>query len=65
MTKLLVSVKNLQECELALQSGVDLIDLKAPQYGALGGLALNDIHNISAFINKRATTSATIGDIAP
>ena len=65
MTKLLVSVKNLQECELALHAGVDLIDLKAPQYGALGGLALNDIHNISAFINKRATTSATIGDIAP
>jgi uncharacterized protein (UPF0264 family) len=65
MSKLLVSVKNLRECELALHAGVDLIDLKAPQYGALGGLALEDIRSISALVAERATTSATIGDIAP
>ena len=36
MTQLLVSVKNVEETFIALDAGVDIIDLKDPANGALG-----------------------------
>lgn len=65
MTKLLVSVKNQSESLIALNAGVDLIDLKSPQHGALGALALDEIASIVQSIQGRATISATIGDVSP
>ena len=61
MTALLASVANLEEARLAAQAGVDLIDLKNPQQGVLGALALDEITRIvQALPNHRI--SATIGD---
>ena len=40
MTQLLVSVKNVEETLIALNAGVDIIDLKDPANGALGALHL-------------------------
>ncbi len=40
MTQLLVSVKNVEEALIALNAGVDIVDLKDPQTGALGALDL-------------------------
>ena len=65
MTQLLVSVQNVQESLLALSYGVDLIDLKAPQHGALGNLIIEQIATIVEEIDARAITSATLGDIPP
>jgi len=36
MTRLLVSVRSLDEARLAAEAGVDLIDLKEPRHGSLG-----------------------------
>ena len=38
MTQLLISVKNVKETLIALDAGVDIIDLKDPDNGALGAL---------------------------
>ena len=40
MTKLLVSVRDVEEARIALESGVDLIDLKEPNRGALGAVTM-------------------------
>jgi dihydroneopterin aldolase len=61
-TKLLVSVKNLHEASLALQAGVDFIDLKDPEVGALGSLDDEISKEIIRSVNKRAVISATIGE---
>ena len=36
MTRLLVSVRNVEEAQIAIAEGVDLIDVKEPSRGALG-----------------------------
>ena len=59
----LVSVKNLLESSIALQQGISLIDLKAPDKGALGNLELSLIKSICMAIQGRAEVSATLGDI--
>ncbi|MCE9605594.1 MAG: (5-formylfuran-3-yl)methyl phosphate synthase [Planctomycetia bacterium] len=38
MTRLLVSVRDVEEARIALEAGVDLIDLKEPTRGALGAV---------------------------
>jgi uncharacterized protein (UPF0264 family) len=63
VTGLLVSVTNLQEAELALDSGVDILDMKNPAEGALGRLPLTDIAEIVAATRKSCVTSATVGDL--
>lgn len=64
MTKLLASVANLEEALVALEAGVDIIDLKNPAVGALGALPLAVINEIVAVIDGRCPTTATIGDLA-
>jgi dihydroneopterin aldolase len=61
-TKLLVSVKNVHEASLALQAGVDFIDLKDPEVGALGSLDDEISKEIIRSVNKIAVISATIGE---
>lgn len=63
MTKLLVSVTTVQEALLALDAGVDIIDLKNPAQGALGALPLATITDIVHAIGGRKIISATIGDL--
>lgn len=68
MAQLLISVTSVDEAQIALQSGADIIDLKDPEQGALGALPLEVVAEIVAFINaksvsERKITSATIGDL--
>ena len=63
MTQLLVSVTSIAEAQIALENGVDIIDLKDPAKGALGALPLNQIEAIVNFIDERKLLSATIGDL--
>lgn len=62
MTQLLISVKNLEETQLALSAGVDIIDLKDPSVGALGALSLQETAQIVALIDGLAIVSATAGE---
>ena len=68
--RLLVSVRNLAEAQLAAQAGVDFIDLKDPADGALGALPVALIRAIVQNLRHAggAATgtllSATTGDVA-
>ncbi|MBA3477352.1 MAG: hypothetical protein H0T52_02965, partial [Lautropia sp.] len=67
LISLLASVRNLEEALQAAAAGADLIDLKEPSAGSLGGLALPDIVSIAGAIRGRwpqRPVSATIGDFA-
>ena len=63
MTQLLISVTSVAEAQVALENGVDIIDLKEPAAGALGALPLNQIEAIIDFVNGQKLVSATIGDV--
>jgi uncharacterized protein (UPF0264 family) len=63
MSGMLASVANLEEALLVQAIGVDIIDLKQPQQGALGALAVTDVQKIVATLAKQTVISATIGDL--
>jgi uncharacterized protein (UPF0264 family) len=63
MSKLLASVKNVEEALIALRLKVDIIDLKAPEFGALGALNLTIIQDIVQSLQGQSLISATIGDL--
>lgn len=66
MTKLLVSVRNVDEALAAAAGGADFIDLKEPRAGALGGLPIATIDAVLAALRGQACrlpVSATIGDL--
>jgi (5-formylfuran-3-yl)methyl phosphate synthase len=63
MMQLLVSVKNPDEALLALDAGVDMIDLKDPNNGALGALDLQTTELILQALDGGALVSATVGDV--
>jgi len=60
--RLLASVKDESEAQLALDGGADLIDFKNPAQGALGALAPDVIASGLRRLAGRALTSATAGD---
>ena len=62
-TKILTSIKSLDEISLVLKKGVDIIDFKDPSYGALGEIPTNKISFFLKSIPSNQLTSATIGDI--
>lgn len=63
MTGMLASVKNLSEAQLVLNANVDIIDLKQPEFGALGALSVDDVAEIVKNIDGRCVVSATVGDL--
>ncbi|XUW90743.1 (5-formylfuran-3-yl)methyl phosphate synthase [Burkholderia sp. M6-3] len=66
MTALLASVRSYDEALDAARAGADLIDLKEPHAGALGGLDIGDIARIVRELRARYPVkpiSATIGDL--
>jgi (5-formylfuran-3-yl)methyl phosphate synthase len=65
MTGMLASVTSAQEAQLVLKEGVDIVDLKNPEKGALGALDTNVVAEIIASIDGAVLTSATVGDIEP
>ena len=62
MTQLLISVKNVKETLIVLDAGVDIIDLKDPDNGALGALDIDTSANILQAISGAAIVSATVGE---
>ncbi|MDP3306702.1 (5-formylfuran-3-yl)methyl phosphate synthase [Methylotenera sp.] len=67
MTQLLISVTSIEEAKIAIENGVDIIDLKDPDKGALGALSIDQINSIVTYVNAqniaKMNTSATIGDL--
>ncbi len=63
MTGMLASVNSLGEAEQVLAEDVDIIDLKEPSRGALGGLDIALVKIIVQAVNGRCPVSATIGDL--
>lgn len=60
--RLLVSVRDAAEAEIACAAGADLIDAKDPARGALGGLPAPVVRAIVARVGARAATSAVAGE---
>lgn len=68
MTQLLISVTCIEEAQIALEHGADLIDLKDPAQGALGALPHHIVAEVVGFVKQSShpankLTSATIGDL--
>jgi (5-formylfuran-3-yl)methyl phosphate synthase len=66
MTTLLASVRSAEEAIDAAQAGAELIDLKEPLDGALGGVSPDEIARIVQLLRARYPVkpiSATIGDV--
>jgi dihydroneopterin aldolase len=54
----------MQEAEIALAGGADILDLKDPSRGALGALPIEIITACVAGIARQRIVSATAGDLA-
>ena len=66
MTRMLVSVRSVAEALVAAEGGAGFIDLKEPNFGALGGLPVETITAVVAALRERRIAlpvSATIGDL--
>ncbi|WP_411727031.1 (5-formylfuran-3-yl)methyl phosphate synthase [Methyloglobulus sp.] len=63
MTGMLASVNSVDEAKLVLAENIDIIDLKEPALGSLGGLDIGLVKQIVAVVNGQCPTSATIGDL--
>ncbi|MDQ0590692.1 uncharacterized protein (UPF0264 family) [Variovorax paradoxus] len=66
VTRMLVSVRSVDEALFAARGGADFIDLKEPNEGALGGLPVATIGAIVAALRAHGIglpVSATIGDL--
>lgn len=63
MTGLLASVSSREEAITAIEGGVDIVDLKNPDEGALGALPLQTISDIVRLAGRRVPVSATVGDL--
>ena len=61
--RMLASVLDAGEAEVALATGADIIDLKDPRQGALGALPLGTVAGIVAAVAQRRPVSATLGDL--
>ncbi|WP_042694749.1 (5-formylfuran-3-yl)methyl phosphate synthase [Azospirillum sp. B506] len=63
MIRMLASVTDPVESEIAVTAGADLIDLKNPDDGALGALPVSTIRSCLDAVAGRRPVSATIGDL--
>jgi uncharacterized protein (UPF0264 family) len=64
MTGFLASVNCLEEVDIALQAGADVIDLKEPARGILGAVPISTLREVVRFIAGRRLVSATVGDLS-
>ncbi len=63
MTKLLVSVRSVDEARRAIQAGADLVDIKEPSRGSLGHASIAVIRAISQEFNGQIPLSAACGEL--
>ncbi|MGB4812359.1 MAG: (5-formylfuran-3-yl)methyl phosphate synthase [Methylophilaceae bacterium] len=64
--QLLISVTSIEEAQIAIENGADIIDLKNPNKGALGALPIETVQSIVNYLRKfnpNQLISATIGDV--
>lgn len=64
MTKLLVSVRDVAEAQMAIEEGVDLIDVKDPDRGSLGAADAATIGDIVRHVSGRVPLSVALGELA-
>ena len=62
-TGLLVSVRDATEARLALEGGVDWIDLKEPNIGALGAVPTANAEEVVEYVGDRVPVSAAAGEL--
>ena len=62
-TKLLISVRDAAEAAIALNSGVDWIDLKEPQAGSLGCPTLQVAQEVAQFLQTHSQRSVALGEL--
>jgi hypothetical protein len=62
MSRLLISVRNLAEAELALTAGVRMLDLKEPSKGALGRVSEEEIAKVLDRAGVNVPVSAAFGE---
>ncbi|HEX4142646.1 MAG TPA: (5-formylfuran-3-yl)methyl phosphate synthase [Pirellulales bacterium] len=63
MTKLLVSVRDAAEARLAVDAGVDLIDVKEPLAGPLGAATPSVVAEIAALVAGARPLSMALGEL--
>jgi uncharacterized protein (UPF0264 family) len=63
MTRLLVSVRDAAEARVAVEEGVDLIDLKEPNYGSLGRATSTTACEVSGLLDGRTPLSMALGEL--
>jgi uncharacterized protein (UPF0264 family) len=63
MTRLLVSVRSALEARIALDAGVDLIDLKEPRAGALGAVSASTAAEVLRTVAGRVPLSMALGEV--
>jgi len=64
VTKLLVSVRDVEEARIALEAGVDLIDMKEPTKGALGAVEAAEAKRIADLCGRsRKPLSMALGEL--
>jgi (5-formylfuran-3-yl)methyl phosphate synthase len=63
MTRLLISVRSVEEAQLALAGGADLIDVKEPNRGSLGAADAGTIEAVVRQVAGQASVSAALGEL--
>ena len=66
-TRLLVSVRSVQEAERALAGGADILDMKEPSRGSLGMARIDDIacvSNLPAVAAEQVSLSVALGELS-
>ena len=63
MSKLLASVRSLDEAHAVSAAPADVLDLKDPRHGALGALDIETVHRIVKLFSGKYPLSATVGDL--
>ena len=64
MARLLVSVRDVDEAQVALRAGAHLIDVKEPSRGSLGRADRSIVEEIVAAVGKAAPMSMALGELA-
>ncbi len=60
---LLVSVRNAEEANSAIEGGADIIDVKEPSRGPLGAADLETLQEIAIAVARRKPLSAALGEL--
>jgi uncharacterized protein (UPF0264 family) len=63
MTRLLVSVRDTDEAQIAVQAGADLIDVKEPRRGSLGAADAEIVAAIVDVVADRMPVSMALGEL--